>query len=80
MPHLERDRTAGLRPPEQAFGQLEYPTVPVEPDPDEVVAHVLAHHARQAKRPATPPPPAPGYRPEVLAALFGIPPATGVTS
>lgn len=52
----------------------------LEPSPDEVVTHVLAHHARQARRPATPPPPAPGYRPEVLAALLGTPPGTGGTA
>jgi len=42
------------------------------PTPDEVIAHVLAHHERQRTGQANPPaPPAPGYRPEVLAALFG---------
>jgi site-specific recombinase XerD len=42
------------------------------PSPDEVIAHVLAHHERQRTGQARPPaPPAPGYRPEVLAALFG---------
>ena len=42
------------------------------PAPDEVIAHVLAHHERQRTRQARPPaPPAPGYRPEVLAVLFG---------
>src|SRR5260370_5313443 len=42
------------------------------PAPDEVIAHVLAHHERQRAGQARPPaPPAPGYRPEVLAALFG---------
>jgi site-specific recombinase XerD len=42
------------------------------PSSDEVIARVLAHHERartqQAKPPASP---APGYRPEVLAVLFG---------
>ncbi len=52
----------------------------LEPSPDEVATHVLAHHARQAARPATPPPPAPGYRPEVLAALLGTPPVNGGTA
>ncbi|MFJ8763168.1 hypothetical protein [Streptomyces cyaneofuscatus] len=44
----------------------------------EVVAHVLAHHERQRAEQAKPPaPPAPGYRPEVLAALFGTSTAGG---
>ena len=42
------------------------------PAQDEVIAHVLAHHERQRTGQARPPAsPAPGYRPEVLAALFG---------
>src|SRR6266568_1818730 len=42
------------------------------PTPDEVIAHVLAHHERQRTQRVKPPaPPAPGYRPEVLATLFG---------
>jgi site-specific recombinase XerD len=46
------------------------------PTPDEVIAHVLAHHERQRTQRAKPPaPPAPGYRPEVLATLFGAPAA-----
>ena len=42
------------------------------PAPDEVIARVLAHYERQRTQQARPPaPPAPGYRPEVLAVLFG---------
>lgn len=42
------------------------------PAPDEVITHVLAHHERQRTQQAKPTaPPAPGYRPEVLAVLFG---------
>jgi site-specific recombinase XerD len=43
------------------------------PRQDEVVAQVLAHHARQSGRNAepVPPPPAPGYDPEALDVLFG---------
>ncbi|MER7048416.1 site-specific integrase [Streptomyces jumonjinensis] len=50
----------------------------IAPTPDEVVAHVLAHHERQRAEQVKPPaPPAPGYRPEVLAALFGTSAAGG---
>jgi hypothetical protein len=43
------------------------------PSKEEVVAGVLAHHARQAERLAepVPPPPAPGYDPQSLSVLFG---------
>ena len=48
------------------------------PAPDEVITHVLAHHERQRTQQARPPaPPAPGYRPEVLAVLFGTSAASG---
>ena len=48
------------------------------PAPDEVIARVLAHHQRQRTGQARPPaPPAPGYRPEVLAVLFGTTTAIG---
>jgi site-specific recombinase XerD len=42
------------------------------PTSDEVIARVLAHHERARTQQAQPPAsPAPGYRPEVLAVLFG---------
>jgi site-specific recombinase XerD len=43
------------------------------PRKEEVVAGVLAHHARQAQRrdEPVPPPPAPGYNPQSLNVLFG---------
>ncbi|MFL6124813.1 tyrosine-type recombinase/integrase [Actinophytocola sp.] len=48
------------------------------PTPEEVIANVLAHHERQrAQRKRPPAPPAPGYRPEVLATLFGTAPTEG---
>ena len=48
------------------------------PAPDEVITRVLAHHERQRTQQAEPPaPPAPGYRPEVLAVLFGTSAASG---
>jgi site-specific recombinase XerD len=50
------------------------------PTPDEVIVHVLAHHERQrTERDKPPAPPAPGYRPEVLATLFGASAAGGAT-
>ncbi|MGW3473071.1 hypothetical protein ACWDKQ_32450 [Saccharopolyspora sp. NPDC000995] len=47
----------------------------LEPDPDEFVAHVLAHHERQRSGQSRPPTPAPRYRHEVLQTLFGAAPA-----
>jgi len=43
------------------------------PSTDEVIAGVLAHHVRQSRQRDTAPPPAPGYNPQSLAALFGRP-------
>jgi len=48
------------------------------PTPDEVISQVLAHHERQRSQQASPPaPPAPGYRPEVLAVLLGTSTTSG---
>jgi hypothetical protein len=41
------------------------------------VQRLLAHHSRQTEQAAQPPQPAPGYRPDVLEALFGHLPGTG---
>lgn len=52
-------------------GGMPSPELGAEPAEDEVVAHVLAHHARQAAEPVKPVMPAPGYRSEVLQTLLG---------
>jgi site-specific recombinase XerC len=45
------------------------------PSTEDVIAGVLAHHAREADKQdsPTPPPPAPGYDPTALSVLFGRP-------
>jgi hypothetical protein len=61
----------------QAFRKFQYPAAPLSPAQDEVVAQILAHHARQrVEREKPSAPPAPCHRPEVLEALLG-PPAPG---
>ena len=44
-----------------------------EPVAEEVVERMLIHHRARATAESTPPVPAPGYRPEVLATLLGTP-------
>lgn len=43
------------------------------PSKEEIIAGLLAHHAREADKPESPPPPAPGYDPQTLSVLFGRP-------
>ena len=43
----------------------------VTPTAEDVIASVAGHYRRQAERPAPPPTPGPGYRPESLDVLFG---------
>ncbi len=71
-----RDPNLTLADVQWVLGHLHITTTELylEPAEDEVVAHVLAHHARQAAEPARPAVPAPGYRPEVLRTLFGAAP------
>lgn len=58
--------------------QITTPEIFMNPAPDEVISHVLAHHerGRRSQLPLSAPP-APEYRPEVLAALFGTSQITG---
>jgi site-specific recombinase XerD len=61
-----------------AHRQLTTTQVYLNPCPEEVVEHLLAHHARQAEKAAghpVPAPPAPGYDPVSLDILFGRPSA-----
>ena len=53
--------------------QLSTTQLYLNPRKEEVIRRVLAHHTSQSAQAAarTTPPPAPGYRPETLAVLFG---------
>lgn len=53
--------------------QLSTTQLYLNPRKEEVIRRVLAHHATQTEQAVrrTSPPPAPGYRPEILAVLFG---------
>jgi site-specific recombinase XerD len=71
---MVRDPRLTLADVQWVLGHVHITTTEIytAPAQDEVIAHVLAHHERQRAGQARPPaPPAPGYRPEVLAALFG---------
>jgi site-specific recombinase XerD len=77
---MVRDPSLTLADVQWVLGHAHITTTQIytAPTPDEVIAHVLAHHERQRAERAKPPaPPAPGYRPEVLAALFGAATAAG---
>ena len=52
-------------------GHLSTTQIYVNPVPDDVVQNVLAHYRRQAGQKPRSLQPAPGYRAEALAALFG---------
>ncbi|MGW0952867.1 tyrosine-type recombinase/integrase [Streptomyces sp. NPDC002545] len=68
-----RDPKLSLTDVQWVLGHLHISTTEqyLEPAEDEVVAHVLAHHARRAAEPVKPVMPAPGYRSEVLQTLLG---------
>jgi integrase len=69
-----RDPHLTLADVQWVLGHLHITTTQIylEPDQDQVVTQVLAHHARHAAQQAAPPaPPAPRYRPEVLQTLLG---------
>ncbi|MFG3001820.1 tyrosine-type recombinase/integrase [Streptomyces sp. NPDC048340] len=70
---MVRDPKLSLTDVQWVLGHLHISTTEqyLEPAEDEVVAHVLAHHARQAAKPVKPVMPAPGYRSEVLQTLLG---------
>ncbi|MFF7182996.1 tyrosine-type recombinase/integrase [Streptomyces sp. NPDC008121] len=70
---MVRDPKLSLTDVQWVLGHLHISTTEqyLEPAEDEVVAHVLAHHARQPAEPVKPVMPAPGYRSEVLQTLLG---------
>ncbi len=73
LKRMARDPHMSLADVQWVAGHAHITTTEIylEPSQDEVVAQVLAHHARRADQPARPAPAAPGYRPEVLATLLG---------
>ncbi|MGW4895841.1 tyrosine-type recombinase/integrase [Kitasatospora sp. NPDC004240] len=70
---MVRDPALSITDVQWVLGHLHVATTEqyLEPAQEEVVAQVLAHHARQAAEPPRPVMPAPGYRPEVLQTLLG---------
>ena len=74
---MARDAHMSLVDVQWVLGHAHLSTTEVylTPNPGELVERLLAHHARQAEAP--PARPAPGYRSEVLQALFGDLPMSG---
>jgi hypothetical protein len=74
---MARDPDMPLTDVQWVLGHAQLTTTQLylNPVPEEVIASVLAHHARRTKGHATPPaaggPIAPAYRPETLNILFG---------
>jgi site-specific recombinase XerD len=70
---MARDPQLSLTDVQWVLGHAHLTTTEVylTPSRDEVIADVLAHHARQARQRDVPPPQAPGYDPQSLAVLFG---------
>ncbi len=73
---MARDGQLSLTDVQWVLGHAHLTTTEIylTPTRDEVIEGVLAYHARQSLvREAPPPPPAPGYDPQSLSALFGRP-------
>lgn len=71
---MANDPELALTDVQQVLGHARLSTTEIylTPDKDEVIASVLAHHARNTERSQIPPPPpAPDYDPHALSVLFG---------